>query len=91
MFNLTIPALVFGTIISGILSGGFHIWRGGDWKLLILYLAFGWFGFWIAHFLGQVIGWDFLNVGPVYLGVALVGNALGLLFASWLSKGESAK
>jgi predicted permease len=91
MFNLTVPAFVFGTIISGILSAAFHLWRGGNWKLLILFVAFGWFGFWIAHFLGGVLGWYFLRIGPVNLGVAMAGNGIGLLFASWLTHGEGAK
>ncbi len=91
MFNLTIPSLIFGTIISGILSAAFHLWKGGNWKLLVLYFSFGWFGFWFAHFLGSVLAWNFLKVGPVYLGVALIGNVIGLLFASWLGKDYSLK
>jgi uncharacterized membrane protein YeaQ/YmgE (transglycosylase-associated protein family) len=82
---MTIPAAIFGIILSTLYGAAFHFWRGGDTKRLILYLVLGWAGFWIGQFVGNALGWTFAAVGPLNLGVATLGAALFLGVGYWLS------
>jgi hypothetical protein len=44
-----------------------------------------WAGFWIGQFLAEQLGWSFLSVGPLHLGMATLVSAIFLLAGYWLS------
>ena len=82
---MTIPAFLFGILLSTLYGALFHFWRGGDTKRLILYIGLSWAGFWVGHFLGTAMGWSFGEVGPLNLGMATLGSILFLGIGYWLS------
>jgi len=82
---MTIASVVFGLIISTLIGALLHFWRGGGLGKLLFYILTSWVGFWAGHIAGAVFGWTFLNVGPLNLGMALVGNLAALAFGYWLS------
>jgi len=82
---LTIASVLFGLIVSTLLGAVLHFWRGGSLGRLIYYVFVSWIGFWAGHFVGASLNWTFLNVGPLNLGMALLGNLLTLAFGYWLS------
>lgn len=86
MLNMTFPAFAFGTILSLMIGSLFHVWRGGDFKHLLLYLIFGLIGFWGGHLAGILLNWTFFMLGLLHLGTALAGCVLFVLFAYWLGK-----
>ena len=92
---MTAPALVLGILISTLIGVFFHLILGGSFGRLILDIGLAWFGFWLGQFVANRIGWTFLSVGPLHLGMAVL-FCLGTVFGGhWLSllprKTESAK
>ena len=82
---MTFPAMVLGIVISSLIGVGFHLVLGGNLGRLFLYLVFSWVGFWGGHILGDVLGWTFFSVGPLRLGMAILGCLLFLGAGYWLS------
>ncbi len=82
---MTIPAFLLGLIISTLIGAAFHLWRGGSLGKLMFYLLLGWAGFWIGHFLAGQLGWTFLSIGPLHLGMATILSIIFLISGYWLS------
>jgi hypothetical protein len=82
---MTLPAFIVGVVISTLYGAAFHLWRGGGFWRLILYIILAWVGFWIGHFFGNWLGITFLHLGPLQLGTASLGAALTLVVGYWLS------
>ncbi len=87
---MTFPSLVIGIILSSLYGAIFHLWKGGGLGRLILYLILSWIGFWVGHIVGGFWGNTFLNIGPLYFGMATLGSLVFLCVGYWLSmvKGE---
>lgn len=79
---MTIPAILFGIFLSTFYGAGFHFWRGGDMKQLVVYLVLGWAGFWGGQYLGGLVASEMWRVGGLYLGLATIGAGV-LLFAGY--------
>ncbi len=88
---MTIPGLLFGILISTLYGAAFHLWRGGGFGRLVLYLILGWAGFWIGHILGNLMHWSFASVGPLNFGVATLSSLVFLGIGHWLSQVEIEK
>jgi hypothetical protein len=82
---MTLPSFLIGIVISSLYGAIFHLWRGGGFGRLILYIILAWIGFWIGHFAGDALGWSFASLGPLHLGTATLGAVIMLLFGYWLS------
>ena len=82
---MTLPSYFLGLIISTLYGSAFHLWRGGGFGRLILYLLLGWGGFWAGHFIANYFGWSFASLGPLRLGMATIGSIISLGFGYWLS------
>jgi uncharacterized membrane protein YeaQ/YmgE (transglycosylase-associated protein family) len=82
---MTIPAVIFGIILSTLYGAAFHFWRGGDKKRLVLYILLSWVGFWLGQFIGTSLGWTFAEVGALNVGMATLGAGLFLGVGYWLS------
>lgn len=88
MINLTIPSFIFGSVIAIFFGAAYHLWQGGDWKILLLAEFASFLGFWLGHFLGFIFRWELANLGPIYLIQALIGSILALGFVHWLGQSE---
>ena len=82
---MTLPAVLFGVIISSLYGALFHLWRGGSVGRLIFYLALAWAGFWIGQVIAAQMGWNFLSVGALNLGFATLLSGVFLISGYWLS------
>ncbi len=82
---MTLPAFLFFSLLGLLYGTLFHLWRGGSAGRLLLYVLLSWCGFWIGHALGAYLGWTFLRVGPVNLGMASLTSAAFLALGYWLS------
>ena len=82
---MTLPAFLFGFLISVMFGAAFHLWKGGGLGRLLLYLTLSIVGFWIGHAVSLAIGWDFWKLGPLHLGFAFIGTMLFLGLGYWLS------
>ena len=82
---MTLPAVLFGILVSTLMGAIFHLWKNGGFGRLILYLILAWTGFWIGHLLANHFGLTFGSVGPLRFGMGLLVG-IGALFAGhWLS------
>jgi hypothetical protein len=82
---MTIPAVLFGVLVSTFVGAAFHLWKNGGIGRLFLYVLLAWAGFWAGHILGQVLGWTVFSIGPLHFGTALLGCALFLGIGYWFS------
>ncbi|GAP06579.1 hypothetical protein ATHL_01434 [Anaerolinea thermolimosa] len=83
--TVTIPAFLFGFLVSTFLGASFHLWKNGGLGRLLLYLLLSWIGFWGGHFLADNLGWTFLSIGPLRFGLALLGCLILLFIGHWFS------
>ena len=89
MINLTVPSFLFGSVIAIFLGAVYHLWQGGNWKVLLLAEISSVLGFWLGHFLGFILSWEVANLGSIYFVQALIGSVLALGFVHWLGQSES--
>jgi uncharacterized membrane protein YeaQ/YmgE (transglycosylase-associated protein family) len=82
---MTLPAIIFGLLLSTLYGTAFHLWRGGSGWRLILYLVLGWAGFWLGQFIAMQLGWTFASLGSLHLGLATLMSAIFLFGGYWLS------
>ncbi len=82
---MTIPSVLYGILFSTMYGAVFHLWKGGKFARLLLYILLSWGGFWIGHLLASILGWTFLSIGPLHLGLATLGSVLFLFVGYWLS------
>jgi hypothetical protein len=88
---MTLPALLLGMIIATLYGAAFHLWRGGSFGRLVMYILVAWFGFWAGQLIAQKMGWNFLSVGPLHLGLATLFCFVCLLLGFWLGRVEQAR
>jgi hypothetical protein len=88
---MTIPAIVFGIVLSTIYGSAFHFWKGGRLSRLFLYIILSWLGFWTGQIVGGELGWSFAAAGPINAGMATLGSAVFLFIGEWLSRVEITK
>lgn len=82
---MTLPALLFGFLISTLMGAAFHLWKGGNLGRLLLYVLLAWIGFWGGHLLANSLGWTFGSIGPLRLGMAFLVGAATIYAGYWLS------
>lgn len=82
---MTIPALVFGFLVSTLMGAAFHIWKDGGLGRLLLYIILAWVGFWGGHYLATRIGLTFASIGPLRLGAGVLVAAVTIFVGYWLS------
>jgi hypothetical protein len=85
---MTLPAILFGIVLSSTYGTAFLLWKGGSLKKLFLYVILAWLGFWIGQLVGGLIGWSFAAVGPINTGMATLGSVIFLFVGEWLSRVE---
>jgi len=83
---MTFPSFILGCMIASIFGCAFHFWRGGKLGKLILLNIFAWAGFWAGHLLGLLMGWKFLTLGPLNLGMSILFTVIFLFAGNWLSQ-----
>lgn len=82
---MTLPAVLFGILVSTLMGAVFHLWKNGSFGRLLLYLILAWVGFWAGHLLGNRFGLTFGSVGPLRLGMGVLVGVGTLLAGHWLS------
>jgi len=82
---MTIPALIFGLILSTLYGAVFHLIKGGGAGKLLLYLSVSWAGFWLGQFVASRFGLTLFSIGPLHLGIATLASFAFLFLGHWLS------
>ncbi len=82
---MSFATIFLGLVIASIIGCAFHFWHGGGFKWLIFFNLLSWLGFWLGHFLGLLLDFRFIPLGPINLGPALLGSVVVLFLGFWLS------
>ena len=82
---MTVPAALFGVLIATLLGVMAHLIFGGSLAKLIGLVLLAWVAFWAGHFLAVRLGLQFLSVGPLRVGMAVLTTLLILPIGHWLS------
>jgi uncharacterized membrane protein YeaQ/YmgE (transglycosylase-associated protein family) len=86
---MNVSTYIFGWILATLLGAVFHLWKdGGFWKLVI-YIVLSWIGFFLGHLIAKSAGFNFMNVGSLYLGGGIIGSIIVLFAGHWFSRIES--
>jgi len=87
--EMTLPAILFATLIALIIGAVFHILRGGSGWRLILYFVLSVAGFAVGQIVGMWRGWNLLMLGSINLGMGMIGSLIFLSAGEWLSRIET--
>jgi hypothetical protein len=82
---MTLPNIILGIVISSLYGAAFHLFLGGNFSRLLLYVILAWIGFWLGHFIGNGFDWTFFSIGLLRLGMATIGSFSTLGIGFWLS------
>ncbi|HQJ32436.1 MAG TPA: hypothetical protein PLO13_03690 [Anaerolineaceae bacterium] len=86
---MNVATYIFGWVMATLLGAVFHLWKdGGFWKLVI-YIVLSWIGFFLGHLIAKSAGFNFMNVGSLYLGGGIIGSIIILFAGHWFSRIES--
>lgn len=81
---MTVPAVLFGILLSTLFGAAFHLWKGGGPGRISMFIIVSWIGFWAGHFLAAKINFNFLNFGSLHLFMAVFGSILFLFVGNFL-------
>lgn len=85
---MTIQTVLLGIFTPVFLGALFHLWRGGAGWRLGLYIVLALIGFWLGHIIAHQLGWNFLVVGGLQIGIGSFGSLILLGVGYWLSNKE---
>lgn len=83
---MTLPAIIFGFILSTLFGVVFHLFLGGGFGRLVLFIILAWVGFWIGQMFGNITGISLIDIGPLHLGMGTISCWLFLGIGNWLSQ-----
>ncbi|MEW6567557.1 MAG: hypothetical protein AB1449_05205 [Chloroflexota bacterium] len=86
---MTTQSLLFGWLIATACGLLYHFIRGGRLRRMLLYLVSAWVAFFVGHWIGGLLKWTALRLGPLNLLPALLGTLLGLIAADVLAGSEA--
>jgi hypothetical protein len=81
---MTIPSILLGLLIALLIGALYHLIRNGGTEHLIIYLTTSVAGFVVGHLVGIWRGWVIIPIGPLNLGMEIIGALLILGITDWL-------
>ena len=85
---MTFPAFLVALLFALLIGALYHLLRGGGIGHLLLFLGLSALGFGAGHLLSLWLGWDFLPMGQLRVGLSCVGSIIFLIIGDWLSRFE---
>lgn len=80
-----LPGFLVIILFSGIIAFLFHLLKGGSIFRLLLLFLFAIIGFYIGHYIGDKLNFNFFVIGWVQVGTGILFSVFLTWFASWLS------
>lgn len=81
---MNLPGFVLGLVVALLYGAAFHLWRGGGFRRLLLFLFLSAAGFTVGQMMGALFGLTIWQVGLVLLGPATLGSLVFLFVGNWL-------
>ncbi len=85
---MTTAAYFLGWLLATLYGAGFHLWQGGSGRRLFLYLLAGWLGFALGHYIGNLVGFRVLAIGPLNVLPATLAAIMALFISKLLATHE---
>ena len=85
MGTLTIPLLIFGSLIGLLIGALFHLVAGGKLIRLVFCMIFGLLGFWAGNYLSLRFGFLLLSYGQISYGTTLITSLVFSAVGYWIS------
>ncbi len=85
MFELTLPSILFGSIIAWLIGATIHLIAGGKLIRLIFSMLFAWIGFWVGNYFSNKFGIYIFKYGQIIYGPAIISCVIISIFGYWLS------
>ena len=82
---MTFPAIIFSFFLAALFGSLLHLWRDGPLWRLMLYLVLSVVGFFLGHFIDEILSINFINLGSIHLGFGILGSLALLGLGYWLS------
>jgi hypothetical protein len=82
---MTLPSALLGLLIALLLASLFHVWVDGGLGRLLLYFFLSVAGFAVGQWVAARESWTIVALGPLHLGMAVLGSLLFLIVGHWLS------
>ena len=90
---MTLPALLFGLLIAGLIGSAFHLLRGGNGWAILSSLFLGILGFTVGQLGGMYFGFSLFTFGYLDIGLGVIGSLLFLagndLYTTWRARNGS--
>jgi len=81
---MTLPAILFGLVVSLLAGALFHAVRGGSGWRLLLYLGLSLLGFMLGQAVVIWLGFVLFEFGALDLGMGMIGSVLFMAAGAWL-------
>ena len=82
---MTLPSAVLGLLCALLVGALFHVAVDGGPGRLLLYLLLSALGFAAGQWTAATRGWTLFRIGPLDVGIAVIGSVIFLLLGHWLS------
>ena len=88
--NISLPHLIFGSLISGLIGALVHLILGGKPLRLLFAILFSWIGFWAGHSIANHFQISIIAYGTINFGAGII-IALGFSLVGYWIAGENKK
>ena len=78
------PYILLAFLLGATYGTLFHLWRGKRARDLIIYFLTGIIGFGLGQALGNLLGLNFLMLGPLHIVEATFVSLISLFAIEWL-------
>ncbi len=78
------PYILLSLLLGATYGTLFHLWRGKSVRDLVIYFLIGIIGFGLGQVLGNLLGFNFLVLGPLHLVEATLVSLISLFSIQWL-------
>lgn len=85
MIDLTLPVILFGSLIALLIGALVHLIAGGKLLRLIFSMLFALIGFWAGNYLADRLSLEILKYGLVSYGSSVVNSLIFSVFGYWIS------
>lgn len=82
---MTTPHYLFMLLLAILIGVIFHLWQGGNGGKLLLYVVCSILGFFTGQVSYQLWPFEFLSIGPMRIGMAIIASIVFMFSALWLS------
>ena len=71
---MSLPNILFGTLLAILFGVIYHLIRGGNYKKMILYILLSIVGFWVGNLISFFLNWNIRKIGQLDILLGTIGS-----------------